>query len=480
MTTTHERINDEQFAREDVEADLHLLQEQALTVEVPTVEHLLAAKQTLDKVHEIAPGEFVDESGRTLDADLVTDSQEANDPENWILTHDEKARYAHIAGTRNVQHLSETEQSIFSGYSAARAEERADAGLAPETELGAFTSFKSYAGNRMGLSNQLKILKEAAATETIPQADMVPRSEQHAAFTLKPKVRSELTIDIDGNEVGAQSDEKAADMVVLEQLNNEPVAPQGESLHKKPRNGRPKSRRTGYQRPTNDEPVSQNSTGESQETALTESDFVEAELLDDEAKTEASSTPLEIVDQVKATDWSEVTLQDVGPRARLRTSWNRAKANLQLAMSSAGNQVAGKEHRKRTLIIGGAMGALAISAMVLESRGYHMGTHSSGAANASGNLPVGGGHAKEAHAVLGSHRHAHSVLKQHSPVHDVAHSVKLNQGDTIWHEAELQLNHSGSHATGAQIQAETQRILDLNHMSWDDASHLSEGTVIKL
>jgi hypothetical protein len=480
MTTTHELINDEQFAREDVEADLHALQEQALTVEVPTVEHLLAAKQTLDKVHEIAPGEFVDESGRTLDADLVTDSQQANDPENWILTHDEQARYAHVAGTKTVQHLTETERSIFSGYRAARAEERATTGLEPETELGAFTSFKSYAGNRMGLSNQLKELKEAAMAETISPADMVPRSEQRTAFTLQPKVRSELTIDVDGNEVGAQSDERAADMVILEQLNTEPVVPKGDSLNTKPRNGRPKSRRTGYQRPNSDEQVSQDTTTESQVTALSESDFVAAELLDDEGQTDVSSTALEVLDQVKATDWSEVTLHDVGPRARLRTSWNRAKANLQLAMSSAGNQVAGREHRKRTLIIGGAMGALAISAMVLESRGYHIGTHGSGAGNASGNLPVGGGHAKGAHAVLGSHRHGHTGIKQHSPVHEVAQSVKLNQGDTIWHEAELKLNHGGNHATAAQIQAETQRILDLNHMSWDDASHLSEGTAIKL
>ena len=56
-------------------------------------------------------------------------------------------------------------------------------------------------------------------------------------------------------------------------------------------------------------------------------------------------------------------------------------------------------------------------------------------------------------------------------------TVTLPRGGTVWEVAKQNL---GGRPTTGQVTAEAQRILDLNHISWEDARKLTTGTKIKL
>lgn len=61
-----------------------------------------------------------------------------------------------------------------------------------------------------------------------------------------------------------------------------------------------------------------------------------------------------------------------------------------------------------------------------------------------------------------------------------AKTVKLKHGDTVWNEVEAKLKGSSAMApTNAQILQETNRILRLNHMTWEQARHLDDDTEIQ-
>jgi hypothetical protein len=100
-----------------------------------------------------------------------------------------------------------------------------------------------------------------------------------------------------------------------------------------------------------------------------------------------------------------------------------------------------------------------------------------------------------------SHQHAHDVANRAStlpkatpkpagfiplpgstPVETTATvpTATLFSGDTVWHEATVHLASQGISTSASNVYNETQRLLDLNNLTWAQAKDLQVGTVIQL
>jgi len=125
----------------------------------------------------------------------------------------------------------------------------------------------------------------------------------------------------------------------------------------------------------------------------------------------------------------------------------------------------GKERQKRAKIIGAAAGALAlVGTAYLLIKG------------------LDGGGSKDAHSVVPKKNPSiggeivpkgNANVTASTEVVNHAHEQLNHAGDTIWNHASNDLISKGvTNPSPAQIQAETQRILDLNHINWDQARQL--------
>jgi hypothetical protein len=130
-----------------------------------------------------------------------------------------------------------------------------------------------------------------------------------------------------------------------------------------------------------------------------------------------------------------------------------------------------KQSKRRKITIG-VVGALLVGAVAGGIFAEHESSHNTGSTMAARTT------AHKTPMAIASHgAAAHGAGEQStSPT-----SIKLIAGDTIWHEASQQLQRQGNAQPSAeQIVNDTQRILDTNHMSWEQARHLTKDSEIKL
>ena len=149
-----------------------------------------------------------------------------------------------------------------------------------------------------------------------------------------------------------------------------------------------------------------------------------------------------------------------GLRARLNHRMLEAGVRLMNAKTRAGEYFNDEEKGKpRKVVVGAVVGAVALvgSAYLATKMGGGSGSGFSRAHELA--QPRGGGSAA-----------AGNVLSEILP-----QGIPLPKGGTVW---ELASEHLGGRPSNQQIFEETQRILDLNHINWEQARHLVEGTEI--
>lgn len=158
-------------------------------------------------------------------------------------------------------------------------------------------------------------------------------------------------------------------------------------------------------------------------------------------------------------------LSDKGIRARLSAIYKKAQdislrigTELVTGVQKAGEYLSDEQEGKRRRRNAGiVLGAAAVGYAFMQLKGIHL---------------SGGTGAKE------------TVLPPPQPKAEaVQHATESlsRKGDTIWKHAEERLRHGGVlHPTNAQIHQETQALLELNNLSWEEAKHLKVGTKIKV
>jgi hypothetical protein len=187
-------------------------------------------------------------------------------------------------------------------------------------------------------------------------------------------------------------------------------------------------------------------------------------LMAEQAKADAKEADDDTIteEEIAAAEANPATATAKGTRGRIKRMQERANNRLMTMY----NRITGKTSdpetvNKRRKLAAVVLGASAVAGAFLAYKGLSSGG-GSGSGSATHHVVAGAGPGVgEVAAVAAGHVTA-AVMKH---------------GNTVWGIAR---EHLGGHPTNGQIFHETQRLLDLNHLSWEQARHMADGTEVKL
>ncbi len=195
---------------------------------------------------------------------------------------------------------------------------------------------------------------------------------------------------------------------------------------------------------------------------------------------ESESSRTDAVENSTRVETEPVTeLSEKGIRSRLNRIFKKAqylgvlyKNDVAAGIGKAKEYLSDEEKGKsRKLIAGAVVGATAVAAVAAVYFKMHHGME-------SGPVQKGSGSNDTLKHLLDGR--GDNPAGAGDTVKHVTETLN-HKGDTVWSHAQHELtSHGNLHPSELQIHAETQRILDLNNMSWDDARHLSVGTKLKV